>query len=214
MPLRHSSASATNYLGSRSPGLDGGYGLLFASNDYFSYVDYFDGTRYIGEQGTNLQLNTKYKFDVVNKIATLNNVTNNTLIWSHTFSNSSQDSTKSVTLNALNVNGVGAIGFGDNKVRIYDFEVEGMSHMIPAKRDSDNVVGMYDTVRNQFYTTAGSGTITAGPAVAQPTTVEIIWGGLAEPDASGMCVYGETFTAPSTAPTAPSGLKFLGWIPR
>ena len=85
---------------------------------------------------------------------------------------------------------------------------------VPVRRNSDGVLGMYDTVTNAFFTNAGTGTFIAGPAVAQPATVEIIWGGLAEPEASGMCVYGETFTAPSTAPTAPSGLKFLGWRPR
>ena len=108
----------------------------------------------------------------------------------------------------------------DNGTLVRDF--------VPVQRISDGVVGMLDKTSGQFFTNAGEGTFVAdtnvdsgtylmsfiaGPAVAQPTTVEIIWGGLAEPDASGMCVYGETFTAPSTAPTAPSGLKFLGWRP-
>jgi hypothetical protein len=35
---------------------------------------------------------------------------------------------------------------------------------IPAK-NSDNVVGMYDTVSKTFFTNAGSGTFTAGPVV-------------------------------------------------
>ena len=38
-------------------------------------------------------------------------------------------------------------------------------NMIPAKRNSDNVVGMYDTVTDTFFTNAGSGTFVAGPAV-------------------------------------------------
>jgi hypothetical protein len=98
-------------------------------------------------------------------------------------------------------------------VKIYDNGTLARN-LIPAKCNSDNVVGLYDTVNGVFYTNSGTGSFIAGPAVAQPATVEIIWGGLSEPDASGMCTYGETFTAPSTAPTAPSGLKFLGWIPR
>ena len=36
---------------------------------------------------------------------------------------------------------------------------------IPAKRNSDNVVGMYDTVSGNFFTNAGTGSFTAGPAV-------------------------------------------------
>ena len=88
---------------------------------------------------------------------------------------------------------------------------------IPAKRNSDGAIGMYDTVTKTFFTNAGTGTFIAGPELAWENncsaTISITWGGLSEPDASGMCVYGETFTAPSTAPTAPSGLKFLGWRP-
>ena len=36
---------------------------------------------------------------------------------------------------------------------------------IPARRDSDNVVGMYDTITGQFFTNAGTGDFIAGPAV-------------------------------------------------
>ena len=36
---------------------------------------------------------------------------------------------------------------------------------IPAKRNSDNVVGMYDTVSKTFFTNAGSGNFIAGPVV-------------------------------------------------
>lgn len=39
-----------------------------------------------------------------------------------------------------------------------------VSNLIPAK-NSSNVLGMYDTIRNQFYTNAGSGTFIAGPEV-------------------------------------------------
>ena len=38
-------------------------------------------------------------------------------------------------------------------------------NMIPAKRNSDGTLGMYDTVTDTFFTNAGSGTFTAGPVV-------------------------------------------------
>ena len=38
-------------------------------------------------------------------------------------------------------------------------------NFIPAKRNSDNAIGMWDTVTRTFFTNAGSGTFTAGPAV-------------------------------------------------
>ncbi len=36
---------------------------------------------------------------------------------------------------------------------------------IPARRQFDNVVGMYDTVSGQFFTNAGTGTFVAGPEI-------------------------------------------------
>ncbi len=72
--------------------------------------------------------------------------------------------------------------FGDNSVygysnqwapdglRIYDVVLTSgtsISHYyIPAKRNSDGVLGMYDTVTNTFYTNAGSGTFIAGPELS------------------------------------------------
>lgn len=38
-------------------------------------------------------------------------------------------------------------------------------NFIPAKRKSDNEVGLYDTVNNQFYTNQGTGTFIAGPNI-------------------------------------------------
>lgn len=38
-------------------------------------------------------------------------------------------------------------------------------NMIPARRNSDNVLGMYDTVTNTFFTNSGSGTFIAGPTL-------------------------------------------------
>ncbi len=38
-------------------------------------------------------------------------------------------------------------------------------NLIPAKRNSDSVVGMYDTVSGTFFTNAGTGSFIAGPAV-------------------------------------------------
>lgn len=47
--------------------------------------------------------------------------------------------------------------------RIYDSNGAMIRNFIPAKRKSDNVIGMYDTVNRQFYTNSGSGSFTAGP---------------------------------------------------
>ena len=56
------------------------------------------------------------------------------------------------------------------KVRIYsaifyDSSENEIRHFIPAKRDSDDVLGMYDIVTDTFFTNQGSGSFTAGPEV-------------------------------------------------
>ncbi len=43
--------------------------------------------------------------------------------------------------------------------------------MVSAKRNSDSVIGMYDTVNNRFYTNAGTGSFVAGPIACDGTVV-------------------------------------------
>jgi len=58
------------------------------------------------------------------------------------------------------------------KGRIYYLQItEGMNtvrNFIPARRNSDGVLGMYDTVSNTFFTNAGTGEFIAGPIVYLP----------------------------------------------
>lgn len=60
-------------------------------------------------------------------------------------------------------------GSSDTRIRIYYFTLSDngspVRNMIPAKRNSDNVLGMYDTVSQTFFTNAGGGTFVAGPAI-------------------------------------------------
>ncbi len=57
--------------------------------------------------------------------------------------------------------------------RIYYLQItEGMNlvrNFIPARRNSDGEIGMYDTVTNTFFTNAGTGEFIAGPIVYLPT---------------------------------------------
>lgn len=46
---------------------------------------------------------------------------------------------------------------GRKPMRIYYFTVEGKMNLIPARRNSDGELGMYDTVSNTFFTNQGSG---------------------------------------------------------
>lgn len=48
-------------------------------------------------------------------------------------------------------------------VRIYDVYIQGKGHFIPARRNSDGVLGMYDLISNTFFTNQGTGSFIAGP---------------------------------------------------
>lgn len=60
------------------------------------------------------------------------------------------------------------------------FEQEKLTYLfIPARRESDNEIGLYDLVNNVFYTNSGTGTFTAGPNAQLPNEyqeVEFIQG--------------------------------------
>lgn len=47
-------------------------------------------------------------------------------------------------------------------MRIYYFRVEGKMNLIPARRDSDGEIGMYDTVSGTFFTNQGTGKFISG----------------------------------------------------
>lgn len=58
-------------------------------------------------------------------------------------------------------------GFHGSKMRIYRFTLgwyitDPYVDLIPARRKSDGVLGMYDIIRNTFYTNIGSGTFSYG----------------------------------------------------
>lgn len=78
------------------------------------------------------------------------------------FSNSTFNSTLDMYLFALNSNG--SLETRTFKGNIYYFKIyEGnnlLKYFIPARRNSDNVYGMYEVVEQKFYTNQGSGTFT------------------------------------------------------
>ena len=52
-----------------------------------------------------------------------------------------------------------------HSTQIWDNNNTLVRNMIPAKRNSDNAIGMYDTVSGTFFTNAGTGDFIAGPEV-------------------------------------------------
>lgn len=55
--------------------------------------------------------------------------------------------------------------------KIYDNNVI-VRDLIPAKRKSDNEIGLYDSVNGVFYTNSGTGEFIAGPEIPEPTLHE------------------------------------------
>lgn len=87
-----------------------------------------------------------------------------TQVTSHTL----VENTPTVTTWLFGRNSTSTGTLAQSGVRIFDFNIQSKGHFIPARRNSDNVVGMYDLVTGQFFTNAGTGSFTAGP-VATPT---------------------------------------------
>ena len=61
--------------------------------------------------------------------------------------------------------------------RLYSFSIlengESIRNFIPAKRNKDNVIGMYDVIEGKFYTNAGTGTFTAGDELGQLSVIQV-----------------------------------------
>ncbi len=126
-------------------------------------IDFFGTT--ISERwpsGVSFDTNKTYRVTIINKVCTI--YTNGTSVATHTFTGSGSTTEKAILFGFAN----GSIltptpvnGLEINYAKI------GTNTFIPAKRNSDNEIGMYDTVSGTFFTNAGSGTFTAGPVVPE-----------------------------------------------
>lgn len=70
-------------------------------------------------------------------------------------------------------------------IRIYSSIIEQngviVHHFVPAKRNSDNVLGMYDIKTGTFKTNAGTGTFTAGPVTSYAKLCDVCSGATFQP---------------------------------
>ena len=88
---------------------------------------------------------------------------------SHSHSSSSFSIPYPIYLCALNTGG-STTTFSNMRIyscQIYDNGTK-VREMVPAKRDSDGAIGLYDTVGGTFYGNAGTGAFAAGPEVKYP----------------------------------------------
>ena len=86
-----------------------------------------------------------------------------------TYSNPVTMTSRSLLLFNLNSSAGGMSQYAATKSQIFSAVITDGSNIVfngvPAKRDSDGVIGVYDTVSDRFLTNAGTGTFTAGPEI-------------------------------------------------
>ena len=121
-----------------------------------------------------LALGTRYEFDIdfINLYGNLNG----TPIYTFAGPPSSTSTFRDLYLLADNdVSGVSYKARGKLEYFVaYDRNAKLIHNLLPAKRNSDNVIGMYDEVNNVFCTNAGSGQFIPGPEVSDYTFLEYI----------------------------------------
>ena len=172
---RSVTTSAVTYLGSRDEGSGNG-GLRFAhiSDLYFRMSGFGDAST----STTKAESNVDYKFVWNNGTGSI--YSGSTLMDTNTFPSPTMPTTTPLAINGWNSNGV--IGGNLERIYIYSFKAWNaagilIGNYIPAK-NSSNVVGLYDTVSDTFFTNQGTGTFTAGDPVSDP--VEIYTDGTVE----------------------------------
>lgn len=118
---------------------------------------------------TTVSANTQYDIDMSTiKGASYLKIDGDSII---TDTNSNSRSSNSIYIFATNKAGTA----GDpSSARLYSCKIikddETVRNYIPAKRNSDGVVGLYDLISKTFFTNAGTGTFTAGSEIPSATS--------------------------------------------
>lgn len=151
------------------------YTMIIGLSAYSVYCDGAAGNSNYSWNGGNRADGLKHtiKYNGLNIAPTLDGVSM-TQVGTHTLT----ENTPTVTTWLFGRNNTSTGTLSQSGVRIYDFHIQGKGHFIPAKRNSDNVLGMYDTVSGQFFTNQGTGDFVAGNTVSDP--VEIYTDGAVE----------------------------------
>ena len=128
----------------------------------------------------------------------LKNLTSNEEFFSATpFADTGEDNATTMKLFGSGRNpGSGAVTTSYTRIYYFDTYNNGVciQKLVPVKRLSDNVLGLYDVITGIFLTNAGSGTFTAGPNITITGTVY---------DSSGYRNNGETVGELSTIAPSP-----------
>ncbi|MBO4683275.1 MAG: hypothetical protein J5611_01705 [Alphaproteobacteria bacterium] len=109
-----------------------------------------------------VSLNTRYRI-ITTTTSTMRSISANNIKLKDGFERSITDGTK---INVFGTQEYTAHNAGAN-IKLYEMQISKNSRVIrnfvPAQRDSDGELGMYDTVSNTFFTNSGTGEFVAGP---------------------------------------------------
>ena len=127
--------------------------------------------RYGSQTGNNAGIvnNQKLHVSLINSVATLDDGTTYTVL-SYKF-------TESNNIYLFGLNNDGTLVQTGSGCRIYNAKLYVNSNVvadfIPVKRNSDNVLGMYDTISKRFFTNAGTGVFVAGPVIGDGEVLKL-----------------------------------------
>lgn len=149
-----SNADSTWAFGSRVGSVSNEFGFYATTG----YRDAFDNNRQVL---SGYDLSSGIVLDKNKEITTINGT--------YTLTHPTRTFTCQNSLSIFALNNNGSVMVAPAKIKMYYFTIyenEVLVHnLIPAKRKSDEVLGMYDTVGNQFYTNQGTGAFTYGSIV-------------------------------------------------
>ncbi len=160
MTVSFASVANGHIFGSRMTNTGGGGFAVATITNIFAF-DY-NGDRVYGISPT---VGTVYR---IVKNGAENQISYGTTV--NTYSNSASTFSVDATMALFGINTAGTITSSAASIKIYSAQIEEsgvlVRDFVPARRDNDGVIGMYDMVNNEFYTNQGTGTFTAGPEVS------------------------------------------------
>lgn len=110
-----------------------------------------------------------FKFECANNVATLTNETTGQSATTTMTGSYNLDGNYPIHLFSVNTAGTDSLGLNGS---IYEWKLkengELVQHLVPAKRLSDNSIGMLDLVKREFHNNIGSGVFTTGSIVPAP----------------------------------------------
>lgn len=177
---------------------------LWIESDLFG-AQYYDNDWSSNQKTVNLGTN-RFTVDWNKNVCSVQGV-------SATFTKRTFNTGCNLFLMALNEGGVvdgrNAIGYCYSST-IYNNNVL-IRNMVPAKRKSDNVLGMYDLVENKFYTNVGSGSFTAGSILTGSISVSKNINEAGNISGSTGNKFPDGSISTTLNATINNGYSFLGW---